>query len=47
MAMSETEYRRSEAFHGFVREMNLDDYWRAHGFPPQCRPVGAADFSCA
>ena len=41
------DYRRSEAFHDFVREMNLDDYWRAHGFPPQCRPVGAGDFSCA
>ena len=41
------EYRRSVAFHDFVREMNLDDYWRVHGFPPQCRPVGDTDFSCA
>lgn len=40
-------YRRSQAFQDFVREMNLDDYWRAHGFPPQCRPVGANEFSCA
>ncbi|MDQ3057622.1 MAG: hypothetical protein M3Q96_07800, partial [Pseudomonadota bacterium] len=21
-------------------------YWRRHGFPPQCRPVGASDFTC-
>ena len=21
-------------------------YWRKHGFPPQCRPVGASDFTC-
>lgn len=41
------EYRRSDAFRAFVREMNIDDYWRAHGFPPQCRPVGAQDFNCA
>jgi hypothetical protein len=24
----------------------LPEYWRAHGFPPQCRAVGAADFTC-
>ena len=22
------------------------DYWRQHGFPPQCRAVGKDDFSC-
>jgi len=22
------------------------DYWREHGFPPQCRAVGASDFTC-
>jgi adenylate cyclase len=40
------EYRRSPEFASFVREMNIDDYWRAHGFPPQCRGVGARDFNC-
>lgn len=40
------EYRRSEAFKRFVRDLDIDDYWRAHGFPPQCRAVGAADFAC-
>jgi adenylate cyclase len=24
----------------------LPEYWRAHGFPPQCRPVGADAFAC-
>ena len=24
----------------------VDTYWRAHGFPPQCRAVGADDFRC-
>jgi hypothetical protein len=21
-------------------------YWRKHGFPPQCRAIGAKDFKC-
>ncbi|MCJ7555642.1 MAG: hypothetical protein MUP90_01865 [Gammaproteobacteria bacterium] len=29
-----------------IREMGIDDYWRARGFPPQCRPVGEDDFEC-
>jgi TolB-like protein/DNA-binding winged helix-turn-helix (wHTH) protein len=41
------EYRQSGAFKHFVREMRIDQYWREHGFPPQCRPVGEDDFSCA
>jgi|CXWL01.1.fsa_nt_gi TolB-like protein/DNA-binding winged helix-turn-helix (wHTH) protein len=40
-------YRQSAAFKQFVRDMRLDVYWRAHGFPPQCRAEGADDFSCA
>jgi hypothetical protein len=24
----------------------LPEYWRQHGFPPQCRPIGEADFEC-
>lgn len=24
----------------------LPDYWREHGFPPQCRPIGEDDFEC-
>jgi TolB-like protein/DNA-binding winged helix-turn-helix (wHTH) protein/Flp pilus assembly protein TadD len=40
------EYRRSPEFQNFVRTMGLDEYWRAHGFPPQCRAVGAEGFAC-
>jgi TolB-like protein len=29
-----------------VREMRLPEYWRAHGFPAQCRPAGQDDFEC-
>jgi len=30
----------------WVRNGGLLDLWRARGFPPQCRPVGADDFEC-
>ena len=25
---------------------HFDDYWRVHGWPPFCRPVGDSDFEC-
>jgi adenylate cyclase len=25
---------------------HLSDYWRRHGFPAQCRPIGTSDFEC-
>jgi hypothetical protein len=27
-------------------ELGLPEYWREHGFPPQCRPMGHDDFEC-
>jgi TolB-like protein len=39
-------YRRSPEFKEHVRASGLPDYWRRHGFPPQCRPVGQNDFEC-
>ncbi|WP_420434196.1 hypothetical protein [Hyphobacterium sp.] len=27
-------------------EMGLPEFWRQHGFPPQCHPVGSDDFEC-
>jgi TolB-like protein len=39
-------YRRSPEFKEHVRASGLADYWRTHGFPPQCRPVGESDFEC-
>jgi adenylate cyclase len=39
-------YRRSPQFRRFMRESGAFDYWREHGYPPQCRPMGADDFDC-
>jgi adenylate cyclase len=39
-------YRRSPQFRNYIRETGVLDYWRAHGFPPQCRPRGRDDFDC-
>jgi tetratricopeptide (TPR) repeat protein len=39
-------FLKSEARKRLMRQYRLPDYWRQHGFPPQCRAVGAADFSC-
>ncbi len=32
--------RQSPAFHDYLKRNRILDYWRAHGFPPQCRPQG-------
>ena len=37
---------QSQVFQRQIRVAHIDDYWRANGFPPQCRPVGADDFAC-
>jgi TolB-like protein len=39
-------YRRSLEFKRHARASGLPDYWRTHGFPPQCKPVGKDDFAC-
>jgi hypothetical protein len=39
--------RKLPGFKAMVREAGLVDYWRAHGWPDYCRPVGDADFSCS
>jgi TolB-like protein len=38
--------RRTERFKMLVRNAGLVDYWRAHGWPDLCHPVGADDFAC-
>jgi len=38
--------RESKARYDAMRKAGLYDYWRAHGFPPQCKPVGSDDFEC-
>jgi len=32
--------RRDPAFQDFLTRTHILDYWREHGFPPQCRPEG-------
>ena len=39
-------YRRSPEFKQHMRASGSYDYWRVHGFPPQCRAVGGDDFEC-
>ncbi len=39
-------YRRSPQFKAFIQKSGAFDFWRQHGFPPQCKPVGKTDFAC-
>jgi TolB-like protein len=39
-------FRKSAAFKTVLERLGIPDYWRAHGYPPQCRAVGKQDFSC-
>ncbi len=41
-----SHYRQSPQWKTHIRKTNTDDYWREHGYPPQCRPVGDDDFEC-
>ncbi len=38
--------RRTERFKNVVRDLGLVEYWRARGWPAQCRAAGANDFAC-
>ena len=40
------EFRNSPHRKRMMREIGLPVYWRKHGFPPQCKPVGEDDFEC-
>ena len=40
------EFRSSPHRKRLMREMGLPAYWRKHGFPPLCRPIGNDDFEC-
>ncbi len=39
-------FRASRYFKPLVKAIGLHTYWRAQGFPPMCRPLGADDFEC-
>jgi hypothetical protein len=38
--------RKTERFKALMRKAGLVEYWRAKGWPPQCRPTTADDFVC-
>ena len=40
------EYRASEQFKDYVRQIQMDRYWRKNGWPDLCRPLGDDDFEC-
>ena len=40
------EFRKSPEFKQHVAIQGQEAYWRSHGFPPQCRPLGEDDFEC-
>ena len=40
------DFRNSPEFKRLLEHMGVPAYWRQHGFPPQCRPLGRADFRC-
>jgi TolB-like protein len=42
-----TGFRNSPAFRRILEHLGVPAYWREHGYPPQCRPVGADDYECA
>ena len=39
-------FRNSPGMKMKLERLGAVAYWRAKGFPPQCRPVGAKDFTC-
>jgi adenylate cyclase len=39
-------FRESEYFRPFMDRMGAPAYWRKHGFPPACRPLGEEDYEC-
>ena len=40
------EFRNSPHRKRLINLLGIPVYWRKHGFPPQCRPVGDDDFEC-
>jgi hypothetical protein len=39
-------FRRSPYFKPTVIKIGMPAFWRSHGFPPMCRPLGDDDFEC-
>jgi len=39
--------RKTERFKTLARDLGLVEYWRARGWPAQCRPLSGNDFTCS
>ena len=39
-------FRKSDNFKNMLRKTGVYDYWKTHGFPEKCRPIGSDDFEC-
>ena len=39
-------FRNSPGFKAVLERLGVPAYWRKHGYPPQCRPIGAQDYTC-
>ena len=39
-------FRNSPGMKRLLEKMGVPAYWRAHGFPPHCRPGAGKDFTC-
>lgn len=39
-------FRKSPQFKPFLIDTGIPAYWREHGYPQQCRPLGEDDFEC-
>jgi TolB-like protein len=45
-ARGDATWLKSESRKQMMRYWHLPEYWRKHGFPSQCRPIGESDFEC-
>jgi tetratricopeptide (TPR) repeat protein len=45
-AREDSAWLKSPSRMGAMRQWHLPEYWRKHGFPPQCSPIGEAEFEC-
>ena len=41
-----SDFRKSPPFKQLAKDLGMTDYWREHGFPPQCTSLGEDDFEC-
>lgn len=45
-ARDDEAWLKSESRKRAMQYWHLPEYWREHGFPPQCKPIGDSDFEC-